>query len=248
MAISSRFEASAQAANFLTTQWSVVLRAGRGSDAGAKRALTLLCERYWFPLYAYVRRHKASREEAQDLTQEFFARLLQNNTVAAACPERGRFRAFLMTALKHFLNNEWDRARTRKRGGHAKHISFDWEKGESRLKLEPAHAITPERLFEREWALRLLELVLEKLRVEYVAAGKARQFDVLQNFLRGERPAEGYAGAARELGQTENTVRQSAHRLRKRYREILNEEVAQTLAQPGDVDEELRDLFEALGG
>src|ERR1043165_9396372 len=217
-------------AGFLTTQWSVVLRAGRGADTTAHPALAQLCERYWLPLYAYVRRHKTDRQEAQDLTQEFFARLLEKKTVARANPERGRFRAFLLASLKHFLANEWNRARTQKRGGQSKQISFDWNRGESRLKLEPAQTLTPERLFEREWALQLLELVFEKLRAQYAAAGKSRQFEALHGFLRGERSDEGYAAAARELKQTEGAVRQEAHRLRKAYRALLKDERSQTLA------------------
>jgi len=231
--------------DFATTHWSVVLCAGRRGGPEADEALAELCRRYWLPLYAYARRRVADANEAEDLTQEFFARLLEKNALARASPERGRFRAFLLTAMKNFLANERDRANAQKRGGRGR-LSLDLHTGESRLRLEPAHDLTPERAYERQWALTLLELVLGRLRAEFTSAGKARHFELLQAAITGDRQAA-YAAVASQLGVSEEAARQAGHRLRKRYRELLREEVAQTLADPRDVEEEIRCLFEALG-
>ena len=230
---------------FATTQWSLVLRAGGGAGAGADAALALLCQRYWPPLYGYVRRRVPDVESAQDLTQEFFVRLLEKNALAAADPQRGRFRAFLLTAMKNFLENARDHDRAQKRGGGRRPISLDWEQGESRLRIEPISTDTPERIFEREWTHRLLELVLDRLSAEYARSGKGALFGRLAGFLADA--GAGYAGAAADLGMTEPAVRQAVHRLRKRYRALLRDEVARTLGDPADVDAELRSLFAALG-
>lgn len=234
------------AGGFQTTRWSVVLRAASRSDRLADAALAALCERYWYPLYAYVRRRVADVDEAQDLTQEFFARLLEKHYLAVADPQRGRFRCFLLTALKHFLANEWHRAKARKRGGGVRCLSLDFDCGESRLTLQPAHDLTPERLFERQWVLTLLDLVLGRLHAEYQVADKAKLFEQLKGTLTGDRDRLPYAALGAELGLTEDTARQAASRLRKRYRELLREEVAQTLADTDDVDDEIRSLFEIL--
>ncbi|MHB8974250.1 MAG: RNA polymerase sigma factor [Pirellulaceae bacterium] len=231
---------------FQTTHWSLVLRAGSRKDRDSDAALVTLCERYWYPLYIYVRRQVANVEEAQDLTQEFFARLLEKNVLAAASPERGRFRSFLLASIKNFLVNQWERAHSRKRGGGVRQLSLDLETGESRLQLEPAHSLTPERLFERQWVLTLLELVLRRLEEECQAAGKGEQLARLKGVLTGAGDRLPYATIAAELGTSEEAARQAATRLRKRYRELLREEVAQTLAEPGDVDDEIRSLFEVL--
>jgi len=234
-------------ADFATTQWSLVVGAAGRERPDAGAALALLCQRYWYPLYSYVRRRVADVNEAQDLTQEFFARLLEKNTLAHASPERGRFRAFLLTSMRNFLVNEWDRTRAQKRGGDHRHLPLDFDSGESRLHFEPADKRSPERIFEREWALLLLELVLQRLAAESVAAGKQRQFEILQPTLAGSRTAS-YEQIAQELGTTEEAARQAAHRLRKRYRELLREEIRRTIAEPGEVDDEIRSLFEVLGG
>jgi RNA polymerase sigma factor (sigma-70 family) len=233
--------------DFGTTRWSLVLGAGRpgGQEAGA--ALAELCRRYWYPLYAYVRRRVGNVSEAQDLTQEFFARLLEKNTLAAASRERGRFRAFLLGAMKNFLANEWDKAKAQKRGGRRPPISLALDTAESKLSLEPAHDLTPEKLYERQWALTLLELVVERLEAECSAGGKASQFAQLKPALTGHRAAIDYSAAAAALEMSEEAVRQAAHRLRRRYREILREELAQTVAGPAEVDDEIRSLFAALG-
>ena len=237
---------SAEQRGFATTQWSLVLRAARPEDSVARAALEALCRRYWFPLYAFARRRVSAIHEAQDLTQEFFLRLLQNNSLAAASPERGRFRSFLLASLKNFLSNEWDRANAQKRGGGRERWSLDWEIGESRLSREPAHADTPEREFERQWALTLLDVVVRRLQDEFATAGKSRQFERLKESLSGSRSGIDYPTVATELQMSAEAARQAAHRLRKRYRELLRDEVAQTVESPDEVDDEINRLFEAV--
>jgi RNA polymerase sigma factor (sigma-70 family) len=234
------------AADFATTQWSLVVRAGDRAHPDASAALAALCERYWFPLYAFVRRRGRNPHEAQDLTQEFFARLLEKNSLAVAAPERGRFRSFLLTSMKNFLANEWDRDRSRKRGGGQPALSLDIAAGESRLNLKSAGADSSERAYEQQWALTLLELVVEKLQAEFAAEGRSRQFELLKGAITGEGIMETESVAA-ELGMSGDAVRQAASRLRKRYRELLRAEVGQTVAGPGDVDDEIRSLFDILG-
>jgi RNA polymerase sigma-70 factor (ECF subfamily) len=181
------------------------------------------------------------------MTQEFFAWLLEKNTLAVATPERGRFRAFLLTAVKNFLANQRDRAKTQRRGGGVHTWPLDLEAGESRLNLEPIDDMTPERLFERQWVLTLLDLVMRRLQDEYESSGKADQFEQLKGVLTGDRDRLPYAAMAAELKMSEEAARQAASRLRKRYRELLRAEVSQTLAEPGDVDDEIRSLFEVFG-
>jgi RNA polymerase sigma-70 factor (ECF subfamily) len=194
-----------------------------------------------------VRRRGFSPDDALDLTQAFFARLLEKQSLQVADPERGKFRSFLLSSMDHFLANELDRARAKKRGGGRIPISLDLAAGESRVSLQPATELTPERLYERQWALTLLEVVVQRLETEYKAAGKAEHFDLLKDALSGSRDRLSYAQIAAELDMTVQAARQAAHRLRKRYRTMLREEVARTVADPGDVDEELASLFEALG-
>ena len=219
-----------------------------GHDAqDAQDALSQLCEAYWYPLYAYVRRRGYSAADAKDLTQGFFMRLLEKQSIRVADPERGKFRSFLLASLDHFLANEFDRTRAQKRGGGRVQFSLDLAAGEPRVNLEPAHELTPERLYERQWALTLLELVIRKLEAEHQETGKARQFELFKDALGGGRERIRYAEVAAELGTSVENARQSAHRMRKRYRAILRDEVARTVADPNDVDEELANLFEALG-
>jgi RNA polymerase sigma-70 factor (ECF subfamily) len=233
--------------DFATTRWSVVLRAAKHDASPTEDALSWLCGHYWFPLYAYVRRRIADTSEAQDLTQEFFARLLEKNVLDHAAPERGRFRSFLLSALKNFLANEWDRAKAKKRGGDRRRLALDLDSGESRLSQEPAHDLTPERLFEREWALTLLNLVMSRLEAEFAAAGRARHFELLKDALGGDRERLPYAEIGDQLGLSEEAARQAARRLRHRYREILRAEVAETVGDPSEVDDEIRRLFETFG-
>ena len=231
---------------FATTRWSVVLRAAKQEDRKAGDALSWLCGHYWFPLYAYVRRRIADPNEAQDLTQEFFARLLEKNILDHAAPERGRFRSFLLTSLKNFLTNEWNRVHAQKRGGRCPLLALDLDSGESRFRQEPSHDLTPERLFEREWALTLLKLVVTRLEAEFALAGKARHFELLKDALAGGREGLSFAEIAGQLGLSEAAARQAAHRLRERYRELLRAEVAETVDDPDEVSDELRRLFETF--
>lgn len=226
----------------------MVVQAGHHANKTGDEALAELCQRYWYPLYAYVRRRVANVEEAQDLTQEFFGRLLEKNTIARATPTKGKFRAFLLTAMKHFLANEWDRARAGKRGGGRRRLSFDVSEGESRLKSEPADEQTPERAFERQWVLTLLELVMLRLQVEFQAQGKQRHFELLSDTLTGDRAGASYTAVCEELGISQEAARQAALRLRKRYRELLREEVAHTVSNPDEIEGEIHSLFETLGG
>jgi RNA polymerase sigma-70 factor (ECF subfamily) len=231
--------------HFATTQWSLVLGAGRGEGSKASESLARLCQTYWMPIYAYVRRRTRDVAEAQDLTQEFFARILEKNLLAAAVPERGKFRSFLLVSLKHFLINEQERAHAQKRGGGKLPLSLDWEAGETRLRLEPIDNRDPEQLFERQWALTVLEQTLARLRAEW--REKAEQFERLQPFLTGDAAGQTYAELAASLNSTEGALRQTVSRLRKRYRELLREEVGATLENREELDEELQRLFAALG-
>lgn len=233
--------------HFATTHWSIVLAAGDARREDSHDALAQLCEVYWYPLYAYVRRRGYSAPDAQDLTQAFFARLLEKQSLRVADPERGKFRSFLLASVDHFLANERDRARAQKRGGGRVQLSLDLAAGESRVNLEPAHELTPERLYERQWALTLLELVVRRVEAEYQEAGKAQQFELLKGALGGDRKRLRYIQVAAELGMSVENARQAAHRMRKRYRAILREEVARTVVDPSDVDEELANLLETLG-
>lgn len=235
-------------ARFATTHWSVVLRAGRRDAAGSREALARLCRAYWFPLYAQVRRRGYNAHDAQDLTQSFFARLLQNDLLGHADPTRGRFRSFVLTALKHFLSDEWEKAKAQKRGGGQVLISIDADAAERQFHAEPADASAPDQAFDRQWAVTLLRAVLAQLEQEYLAAGKARPFAVLKQTLTGSREGQPYAELAAELGLSEGAVKVAVHRLRRRYRELLESEIAHTVASPEEVAAELQYLFRALAG
>jgi len=233
---------------FVTTRWSVVLTAGRSQTAHAQVALEQLCQIYWYPLYAYVRRRGHPPEDAQDLTQEFFARLLQRNWVGRADQQKGRFRSFLLSAMNHFLSDEWDKARAQKRGGGLKPLPLQFDTAETRFSHEPADPVTPEQNFERRWALTLLDEVLRRLRAEYEQEGRKELFAGLHPCLVGGSTDQPYAELAVKLGVTEGTVKAAVHRLRQRYRQLLRDEIAQTVAEPGEVDEELHHLFAVLAG
>lgn len=225
---------------FDSTRWSLVLAAGRAPSGPGRRALEELCEAYWPPVYAYVRRRGHAREEAEDLTQAFFAALLEKRYVRDADPARGRFRSFLLSAVTHFLANERDRETALKRGGGRPIADLD------AARAEPARGDTPERAYERRWALSVLDRVLEALAEEQARAGNAARFARLRDFLAGEGEG-GYAPAARDLGVTESAVKVAVHRLRRRYRELLRAEIAETIADAAEVDDELRALMAALG-
>ena len=233
---------------FATTRWSVVLAAGHGDTSHAHDALAHLCRSYWYPLYAYARRRGQSPHDAQDLTQEFFARLLRGNWVAQADRQRGRFRTFLLSAMQHFMANEWNKAHARKRGGHAPIVSLNDDSAEQRYLLEPAEKSTPETLFERGWALSLLNDVLRRLEDEYRHDGKSAWMEAMRPALTADRDSINYAEIAGQLGMSETAARVAVHRLRQRYRRLIQTEVANTVASPDEVDGEMRHLFQVLTG
>jgi RNA polymerase sigma factor (sigma-70 family) len=241
-------EAQAHGDVFATTHWSVVLAAGNTSSPEAQSALERLCRTYWYPLYAHVRRRGYSPEDAQDLTQEFFARLLAKHWLSTADRNRGRFRTFLLAAFSHFLANEWHRAQCEKRGGGCEQVSWDQAMAENRYLAEPADELTPEKIYQKRWAVTLLEQVLSQLRAEHVAAGKDAFFEAAKDFLWGEKNTVPQAELAAELGLSEGALRVAVHRLRSRYRELLRAEIAQTVASPDQVDEELHELMAVLRG
>ena len=244
----SSYEAAAAGARqFVTTRWTMVLAAGHRSSPDSRKALATLCETYWFPLYAYVRRRGHAAHDAQDLTQEFFARLLEKEKLAGLTRDKGKFRSFLLTAMNHFLVDEWKRAAAQKRGAN-QIISLDAAAAETRYRLEPADPLTAEKVFEKQWALTLLDVVFQRLQKEYGAAGKGALFAELQFSLMGERSAVPYAELATRLEMSESAVKVAVHRLRQRYREVLRAEVAETVAGPEEVEEELRDLLKAVAG
>ncbi|MGB8370598.1 MAG: RNA polymerase sigma factor [Limisphaerales bacterium] len=232
---------------FVTTHWSLVLSARDKNSPQSADALEKLCRVYWYPLYAYVRRNGQSKENAEDLTQAFFARLLEKNFLNAAEPERGRFRSFLLIALKRFLANEWDRVRAQKRGGSQTHVPLDTELAERKFQAETTTGeISPDRLYDRRWALTLLEQTMTRLRAEFERVGKAGEFERLKSFLTADKREIPYATVAAELGMGESALRVAVHRLRRRYRELFREEIAHTLAEGEDIDEELRHLLAVL--
>jgi RNA polymerase sigma factor (sigma-70 family) len=232
---------------FGTTHWSVVLTAGKLESPEAAAALEKLCLTYWFPLYAHARRRGHAIEEAQDLTQEFFARLLAKHWINRADARRGRFRSFLLGAFDHFLANEWDRVRCERRGGGRAHFPFDTVAAERLYAQESGQGLSPEELYERNWALRLLEQVRTRLQAEYARAGQAEKFELLERFLPGEERPPSYAEAADQLGLPEGTVKSDVHRLKQRYGRLLREEIAHTVARSEEIDEELRHLIAVLG-
>ena len=229
---------------FLATRWSLVVAAGDPHRKEARSALVSLCESYWYPLYAYLRRRGYSSDQAQDLTQEFFVRVIEGRYLDRAEPEKGRFRAFLLTSLKFFVADEDDRRRAHKRGGGMV-VPLEFSSGERRYQLEPAHDETPERIYERRWALSVLDRVVEKLRNEFVQHGRPDHFERLKVFLLGQSDAP-YAALAREMNTTEGALKVAIHRLRKRYRELFRQEIADTVADPTEVESELRYLADVL--
>lgn len=230
---------------FVTTHWSVVLTAGR-SDTRAQAALEHLCRVYWYPIYHFVRRQGHSVHDAQDLTQEFFARLLEKNWIANADQSRGRFRSFLLLVLKRFLTAEWRRANVQKRAGNRSWLPLPLDTGETRYTSEPADNHTPEQAFEKQWALTILETALRQLRSDYEQDGKVRLFESLKPCLTGGRESQPYAALAATLEMSEGAIKVAVHRLRERFRERLKAEIAHTVASPGDVGDEMRHLLRVL--
>jgi RNA polymerase sigma-70 factor (ECF subfamily) len=230
---------------FVTTHWSVVLTAKNQDSFRSAEALETLCRTYWHPLYAYVRRRGYCPADAEDLTQEFFAWLLQRNWLGRADQQRGRFRSLLLTSISNFLANEWDKARTQKRGS-GRIVSLQGDEAETGYAHEPADNLTPEQSFEWRWALTLLDQVMNRLSAEFVRDGKTELFETLKPCLLGERTAQPYATLASKLAMTEGSVKVAAHRLRQRYRQLLRNEIANTVTKPEEVEEELRYLFAVL--
>jgi RNA polymerase sigma-70 factor (ECF subfamily) len=232
--------------HFATTRWSLVLDAGTELTPRGRAALATLCELYWYPLYAYLRRRNHSAEDAQDLTQGFFARLLEKHALHIVDRTRGRFRSFLLASLDHYVSNERDRDRAQKRGGGTSPISLDAAMAEDRYKLEPPDPWTPEKIFDRNWALTLLGRVLERLRTDLHAEGKGELFDHLKVYLAGEQGAPSYREIGAALGMSEGAVKVAVHRLRRRYRDLLYDEIAQTVSTQEEVELELQYLMESV--
>lgn len=231
--------------HFPTTRWSLIIAAREQPTTQAKDALAHLCATYWYPLYTFARRHCARVEDAQDLTQGFFTCILEKGYVKDFDRERGRFRAFLLAAFRHFIANERDRESTIKRGGGRVLISLDLQEAERRYLLDPGHDVTPERLYERRWAMALLDHALERLAKE---SHQLRHFDRLRVFLTGDPPEASYSELARELGMTEGALKVAIHRLRRKFREVLRAEIGDTVASPEEVKEEMQYLLSVVSG
>jgi len=236
---------SHESGRFHTTSWSLVVAAAKLSEESADAALAKLCQLYWYPIYAFVRRRGYSQEDAKDLTQEFFSRVLEKNYLEDADPSRGRFRSFLLAAVRHFLANEWNRQRAQKRGGGLHTIALDAQTAEGRYCAEPASQENPEKLYERQWALALLEQVMASLRQEYVLDGRLDDFEKLAPLLTGTAEVP-YVQLAQQWNTSEGAVKVAVHRVRKRYRELLRQKIGETLVDPADVEDEIRFLISAL--
>jgi RNA polymerase sigma-70 factor (ECF subfamily) len=226
-----------------TTQWSQVLAARNGTDTEAREALEALCQTYWQPLYAYIRHQGHGPEQARDLTQAYFAELLEKNLLAEVDPAKGRFRAYLLATLRHFLSHERDRERALKRGGGTTTLSLDVEDGEARYVNQPTESMTPIDVFEHRWAMTVLDRAMQRLAAEFKDGGNGEQFETLRQYLTSANPQVPYGDAAEQLGMSEGAIRTAVHRLRKRYGQALRAEIAQTVANPADTDEEVRHLL-----
>ena len=234
------------AGSFQTTHWSVVLAAGQAGAPRAEAAIENLCRTYWYPLYAYVRRQGHNAHDAQDLTQEFFARMLEKRYLQLADRERGRFRSFLLTSLQHFLVNEWVRGQAQKRGGGQQSIALDEAAADRIFQQEPAAQLAPEMLYDKRWAITLLDRAMDRLGADYAAGGKRDLFDQLKSLLLVENSGETYRELGGQSGLSEGATKVAVHRLRKRFRDAVRAEIAQTVATPAEVDEELRFLMAAM--
>lgn len=237
---------SRQGSSFLTTRWSVLAAAASPDPVLSRAALETLCASTWYPLYAFVRRRGHDAEDARDLVQGFFARFLEKADLGSLDPARGRFRSFLLASILNWLADEHERATARKRGGGAAPISIDFEAADERYRVDPGHDLTPERLFERQWAIALLDLALSRVEKEYAAGGKAELFEALKPALQGRSKDVPLAEIAARLGSTEGAVKVASHRLRQRFRDALRAEIAETVSTEEQIEEEIRDLFRAL--
>jgi RNA polymerase sigma factor (sigma-70 family) len=236
-----------EAARFATTSWTMILAARDAEPGQAPDALATLCATYWYPLYAFIRRRGHSPEEAEDLTQEFFARLLEKDFLADVDRAKGKFRSFLLAACSHLLANQRDHDQAWKRGGRCRTVSIDFGSAEARYGKEPFHDLTAEKLFARRWGLTLLDRALASLSQEYAAKNKSILFERMRVCLLGNPDAVPYAQLAQELGLTATALRVAVHRLRQRFQEVLRDEIAKTVEDPRDIDDEIRDLFAAVG-
>jgi DNA-directed RNA polymerase specialized sigma24 family protein len=234
----------AQQAIFATTRWTIVLRAAVENTPESNAALAEVCKAYWYPLYAYVRRQGFDPHTAQDLTQEFFAKLIEKNYLAGADRQRGRFRWFMITAFKCFLANEFDRVHAQKRGGGEKPLSLDQMTAEERYAHEPSDTMNADLIYDRRWALDLLARARTRLNQQYAEGDKARRYELLSPFLPGGEPTASQAALGEQLGLSENAVKQEVHRMKKRLAELIRSEVEQTVSHPDDVDDELRHLID----
>jgi RNA polymerase sigma factor (sigma-70 family) len=241
-----KFSTPSDAGQFATTHWSVILAAGDSASAQHGTALSKLCQTYWFPLYAYLRRRGYDSHQAEDYTQGFFAGILERKGLQRADPKYGKFRSFLLASLKNFMADERDRARAQKRGGDKKVLSLDFDAAAGRYADAYAHGLSPEKLFERAWALTVLTRAMERLRAESASSDKQRLFDCLKVYLTAEKGVVSYGRVAEKLNMTEAAIKVAVHRLRRRYRELVRDEIAQTVATEAQVDEEIQDLFAAL--
>jgi RNA polymerase sigma factor (sigma-70 family) len=234
-------------AQFPPTLWSLVLRAGAAPSDQSERALAMLCNTYWYPIYAWIRRQGRAPQDAEDLTQSFFVHLIEGHKLGKVRPDRGRFRSFLRGSLRNFLADEWSKSQAKKRGGGFPLVSLDAAQAESRYHLEPADPLDPEKIFERRWALTLLDRVLTRLEAEWGDRQRKERFEQLRAYLLGDPDAESYDAVARRLGLTVSAVKVAVLRMRQRYRELFEEVVAETVADPGEVQEEMRHLLTVLG-
>ena len=233
---------------FTTTRWSVVLAAGKRTTPAGEAALSTLCQTYWYPLYSFARRIGSGPEEARDLTQDFFARMMERETLQQVDPAKGRFRSFLLRCFKNFVADEHRKERAKKRGGGSALLPLEVETAEGRYQREPSHDQTPEKIYERVWALTLLERAVDRLQEEYTGPRKQRLFAKLKVYLPGSQQPVPYAQTAKELGMNEVTIKVTIHRLRQRFRTVLVEEIAHTVGREEDIETEIRHLLAALGG
>jgi RNA polymerase sigma factor (sigma-70 family) len=241
-----KYSTPSGAGRFATTHWSIILAASDSASTQHEPALGTLCQTYWFPLYVYLRRRGYDSHQAEDYTQGFFAGILERKGLRKADPKYGKFRSFLLASLKNFLADEWDRDRAQKRGGDKKVFSLDFDAAASRYDQEPEHQMSPEKLFEKSWALTVLTRAMDRLKAETIVSDKQQLFECLKIYLTAEKGAVPYKNVAVKLGMTEGAVKVAVHRLRRGYRELVRDEIAQTVTTEAQIDEEIRDLFDAL--
>ncbi|OUT58636.1 MAG: hypothetical protein CBB71_13045 [Rhodopirellula sp. TMED11] len=231
---------------FQTTRWSLVISAGQTGDPDAQQALASLCESYWLPLYSYARRRVNHLDDAQEMTQAFFSELLEKNVIATATPERGRFRSYLLTAFKHFLSKQWEKAKAQKRGGGKQPLSLDFDSADSTFQIESESQRTADQIYDQQWAITLLGKVMQRLESDCQQSGKAEQFTHLKPFMIGDHPGITYQQVAQKLGLSEAAAKTAASRLRKQFGQLLRDEISQTVTDLNEIEDEIRSLFSVL--